>query len=63
MRVRFRAYDDGIAFSYVLDGSGPVTISRETIGFRLPGSGTVTYWGQNHPAQRGVADDKADKTQ
>jgi alpha-glucosidase len=53
MRIRFRSYDDGIAFSYALDGSGPVTISGETSGFRLPSNGTVTYWGQNHPNNYG----------
>ena len=53
MQLRFRAYNDGIAFSYVLDGNGPVTISGETSGFRLPATGTVTYWGQNHPNNYG----------
>ena len=53
VRIRFRAYDDGIAFRYALDGSGPVTISGETSGFRLPAGGSVTYWGQNHPNNYG----------
>ncbi|HOX03778.1 MAG TPA: glycoside hydrolase family 97 N-terminal domain-containing protein [Candidatus Paceibacterota bacterium] len=53
MRIRFRCYDDGIAFRYDLDGSGPVTISRETSGFRLPGSGAVAFWGQEHPNNYG----------
>ena len=53
VRVRFRAYDDGIAFSYALDGSGAVTVSGETSGFRLPAVGAVTYWGQNHPNNYG----------
>jgi hypothetical protein len=53
VRLRFRAYDDGIAFSYVLDGTGPVAIFGETSGFRLPADGGVTYWGQNHPNNYG----------
>jgi alpha-glucosidase len=53
VRIHFRAYDDGIAFRYALDGSGLVTIAGETSGFRLPAGGSVTYWGQNHPNNYG----------
>jgi alpha-glucosidase len=52
MHVRLRAYDDGIAYSYALPGSGPVEISGEASGFRLSG-GEITYWGQPHPNNYG----------
>ena len=53
VRVRFRAYNDGIAFSYALDGQGAVSISGEASAFTLPSTGPVTYWGQNHPNNYG----------
>jgi len=53
MRVRFRAYNDGVAFSFAVDGSGPISISGETSGFKLPSAGPVTYWGQKHPNSYG----------
>ncbi len=53
VRFRFRAYDDGVAFGYALDGSGQITISGETSAFVLAGGGDVKYWGQNHPNNYG----------
>lgn len=53
MRFRFRVYNDGIAFSYAVNGTGPIAISGETSAFRLPATGPVTYWGQNHPNNYG----------
>jgi alpha-glucosidase len=52
LRVRFRAYDDGIAFRYELPGSGPVEIAAESTTFALAGRG-VSYWGQAHPNNYG----------
>ena len=52
LRVRFRAYDDGVAFSYAMPGSGEVEISGEASAFTLSG-GDVTYWGQEHPNNYG----------
>jgi alpha-glucosidase len=48
LHVRFRAYDDGVAFSYAMPGSGDVQISGEASAFALSG-GDITYWGQPHP--------------
>lgn len=52
MHVRFRAYDDGIAYSYAIPGSGQIQISGETSAFALSG-GQISYWGQNHPNNYG----------
>lgn len=53
VRFRFRAYNDGVAFSYAVDGSGPIAISGETSAFKLSAVGPVKYWGQNHPNNYG----------
>jgi alpha-glucosidase len=50
--VVLRAYDDGIAFRYLLAGSGDVEISGERTTFPLAGT-NVTYWGQAHPNNYG----------
>jgi alpha-glucosidase len=50
--VILRAYDDGIAFRYVLPGAGDVEISSERTTFPLTGA-NVTYWGQAHPNNYG----------
>ena len=50
--VVLRAYDDGIAFRYVLPGSGDIEIARESTTFPLA-SRDVTYWGQAHPNDYG----------
>ena len=47
-----RAYDDGVAFRYVLPGSGDVEIASEHTTFPLAGD-NVTYWGQAHPNNYG----------
>ncbi|MBN2473840.1 MAG: glycoside hydrolase family 97 N-terminal domain-containing protein [Pirellulales bacterium] len=52
MHVRFRAYDDGIALSYAIPGSGDIEIAGETSAFDLSG-GRITYWGQKHPNNYG----------
>jgi alpha-glucosidase len=53
VRFRFRAYNDGIAFSYVVEGSGSIAISMEISAFKLSAGGSVKYWGQNHPNNYG----------
>lgn len=50
--VVLRAYDDGIAFRYVLPGTGDVEISSEHTTFPLGGA-NVAYWGQAHPNNYG----------
>jgi len=45
--VVFRAYDDGIAFRYVIPGSGDIAITSEATAFSVAGS--PSYWGQSHP--------------
>jgi alpha-glucosidase len=52
IHIRFRAYNDGIAYSYAIPGSGDVEISAETSVFDLSG-GQITYWGQKHPNSYG----------
>jgi alpha-glucosidase len=50
--VVLRAYDDGIAFRYVLPGRGPVEIFSESTTFPLAAR-DVAYWGQPHPNDYG----------
>lgn len=38
MYLIFRVYNDGIAYRYFIPGEGPITISFETSGFRIPKS-------------------------
>jgi glycosyl hydrolase family 97 len=52
MEVVLRAYDDGVAFRYVLPGTGAVEISAETTTFPLA-SREIDYWGQAHPNDYG----------
>ncbi|PYP79853.1 MAG: hypothetical protein DMD35_07000 [Gemmatimonadetes bacterium] len=52
LHVVLRAYDDGIAFRYLLPGTGDVEISNEHTTFPLAGT-NVTYWGQAHPNNYG----------
>ena len=52
LRVQFRAYDDGVAFSYAIPGGGAIEISGEASAFALAG-GDITYWGQAHPNNYG----------
>ena len=39
IQVRFRVYDDGAAFQYILQGEGVATIQSEATGFSLPTCG------------------------
>jgi alpha-glucosidase len=50
--VVLRAYDDGVAFRYVLPGTGSAEIRSETTTFPLA-SRQVRYWGQAHPNDYG----------
>jgi alpha-glucosidase len=52
LTVVLRAYDEGVAFRYVLKGSGSVEITSETTTFPLA-SREVRYWGQAHPNDYG----------
>jgi alpha-glucosidase len=52
LHVVVRAYDDGVAFRYVLPGTGDVEISREHTTFPLAGA-NIAYWGQQHPNNYG----------
>jgi alpha-glucosidase len=47
-----RAYDEAIAFRYVLPGQGDLQVTGETTTFPLA-SAKVTYWGQAHPNNYG----------
>jgi len=50
MQVVVRAYNDGIAFRYLLPGSGNVSITGEATGFRLPVTtgGWAAPWNRNY---------------
>ena len=52
LSVRFRAYDDGIAYGFVIPGSGEIVFSGETSTVALSGE-RFTYYGQNHPNDYG----------
>ncbi|HEX7980495.1 MAG TPA: glycoside hydrolase family 97 N-terminal domain-containing protein [Gemmatimonadaceae bacterium] len=52
LHVVLRAYDDGVAFRYVIPGTGDVDIASETTTFPLAGT-DVAYWGQPHPNNYG----------
>ncbi|MCW3849514.1 glycoside hydrolase family 97 protein [Sphingomonas sp. LB-2] len=48
--IELRAYDDGVAFRYVLPGGTPVALKGETTGFRFAGDPTceVTEYSGSH---------------
>ncbi|MFC5835097.1 glycoside hydrolase family 97 catalytic domain-containing protein [Nonomuraea insulae] len=50
LELVIRAYDDGIAYRYRLPGGGPVSITDETSGFRLPttSGGWAAPWNANY---------------
>ena len=50
MELVVRAYNDGVAFRYRLPGSGNVTITGESSGFRLPATsgGWAAPWNSNY---------------
>jgi alpha-glucosidase len=50
--VRFRAYDDGVAFSFAVPGEGRMVVYEESSAIELAGS-QHTYFGQNHPNNYG----------
>jgi alpha-glucosidase len=52
MHVRFRAYDDGIAFSFAIPGQGNMELYGENSTVTLSGQ-KFTYWGQSHPNSYG----------
>jgi alpha-glucosidase len=52
MHVRFRAYDDGVAFSFAIPGHGDIVIHGENSTITLSGK-NFTYWGQSHPNSYG----------
>lgn len=54
-RIVFRAYNDAVAYRYVLKGSGDVEITGESSGFTLPAG--ATGWVQKpHPAYEAAYD-------
>jgi alpha-glucosidase len=52
MTIRFRVYDDGIAFRYEIPGKGKTVITGEHSEVALAGT-SMTFWGQNHPNRYG----------
>jgi len=50
--IRFRIYNDGVAFRYETGGKGQITIHNESSAVSLAGN-TFTYWGQPHPNRYG----------
>lgn len=50
--VLFRVYNDGIAFSFAMDGTGQIAILEESSEICLAGE-RFTYWGQDHPNNYG----------
>jgi alpha-glucosidase len=52
VHVRFRAYDDGVAFSFAVPGSGEMVVYEESSAIHLAG-GDQTWYGQNHPNNYG----------
>jgi alpha-glucosidase len=52
LAILFRAYNDGIAFSYSIPGSGEIMFNGESSAINLAGE-NFTYWGQNHPNRYG----------
>ncbi len=52
MAVLFRAYNNGVAFSFVFPGTGNISILEENSNISLAGE-NFTYWGQNHPNNYG----------
>ena len=39
IQIRFRLYDDGVAFQYLLQGEGEATVKSENTGFAIPTNG------------------------
>jgi alpha-glucosidase len=49
----FRAYNEGIAFRYVVQGTGNATATSEASAFNLP-TGTVSWTGAQHTEYQGL---------
>lgn len=45
LEMEFRLYDDGLAYRYVIPGSGGRTVDEERSGFAIPAGSTVYYQG------------------
>jgi alpha-glucosidase len=52
LTIRFRVYDDGVAFRYEIPGKGEITIHNEKSTVQLAGE-NFTFWGQAHPNRYG----------
>ena len=52
LNIRFRVYDDGLAFRYEMPGEDEITIHDETSSVHLAGE-NFTFWGQSHPNRYG----------
>jgi alpha-glucosidase len=52
IHLRFRVYNDGVAFSFAIPGSGDIEIYGERSTIHLAGD-HFTYWGQDHPNKYG----------
>ncbi len=52
IHILFRAYNDGVAFCFVIPGSGDIEFFEENSVIRLAGR-NFTYWGQQHPNRYG----------
>ena len=69
IQIRFRVYDDGVAFQYILRGDETVTIRSESTGFAVPTGGKawihpydkITDWspGYETPCEAGIPIGKA----
>jgi alpha-glucosidase len=52
LRVRFRAYDDGVAYSFAIPGQGEIQFRGESSEVNLAGE-KFTYWGEDYPNNYG----------
>lgn len=52
IEIRFRAYDDGVAFGFFIPGYGNIEFYDETSAVFLAGD-NFTLWGQKHPNRYG----------
>lgn len=52
LHVRFRAYDDGVAYSFAIPGTGPIEFRGESSAV-APSGRRFSFYGQNHPNNYG----------
>jgi alpha-glucosidase len=52
LKLLFRVYNDGIAYSYEIPGEGDIELNSEISSINLSGE-NFTYYGQNHPNRYG----------